>query len=150
VWHEARAELPFLFAAGAAASAGAAATLVTPRRYAAPARRLAIGGAVVGEAVAAVMERRLGFVGEPYSRGATGRLGRLSTAAALSGAALLGARGRRSRAGAAAGSLLVLGGELGRRWTVFKAGFDSARDPRYTVRPQKEGLARRNGHRRPD
>jgi hypothetical protein len=143
VWHEARRELPFLFASGAAASAGAAATLVTPRTHAGPARRLAIGAAVAGEGVAALMERRLGFVGEPYHQGTTGRIGRLSTAAALSGAVLLGARGRRSRSAGALGSLLVLGGEIGRRFTVFKAGTDSARDPRYTVRPQKESLARR-------
>jgi hypothetical protein len=142
VWHEARRELPFLFAAGAAASAGAAATLVTPLRHAGPARRLAIGAAIAGEGVAALMERRLGFVGEPYRQGATGRLGRLSTAAAVSGAALLGAHGRRNRAAATFGSLLVLGGEAGRRFTVFKAGLDSARDPAYTVRLQKERLGR--------
>ena len=47
VWHEARRELPFVFAAGAAASAGAAATVAHARpRDAGPARRLAVGGAV--------------------------------------------------------------------------------------------------------
>ncbi|MDX6665701.1 MAG: hypothetical protein QOG68_1907, partial [Solirubrobacteraceae bacterium] len=40
VWHEARRELPFLFASGAAASAGAVATISTPVRHAGPARRL--------------------------------------------------------------------------------------------------------------
>jgi len=46
VRHEARWTLPFLFGAGAAASAGAAAATLTPRRHAAPARRLALLGAV--------------------------------------------------------------------------------------------------------
>ncbi|HEX4521864.1 MAG TPA: NrfD/PsrC family molybdoenzyme membrane anchor subunit [Gaiellaceae bacterium] len=142
-WHEARRELPFLFASGAAASAGAAAALVTRPRDAGPARRLAIGAALAGEGVAFLMRRRLGYVGQPYSRGTTGRLGRLSTASALTGAALLGARGRRNRAAATLGSLLVLGGEVGRRFTVFRAGLDSARDPAYSVRPQKERLERR-------
>ena len=40
-WHEARRELPFVFAGSAAASAGAAVALVTPARSAGPARRLA-------------------------------------------------------------------------------------------------------------
>src|SRR5207249_8735546 len=43
VWSEARDVLPWLFGASAAASAGAAATLVTPREVAGPARRAAIG-----------------------------------------------------------------------------------------------------------
>jgi hypothetical protein len=143
VWHEARRELPFLFAAGAAASAGAAATLFTPRGHAGPARRLAVGAALAGETIAVTMERRLGFVGEPYRQGDTGRLSRASRAGALGGAVLLAASGRRSRAAATLGSLLLLGGEVGRRFTVFRAGFDSARDPRYTVQPQKERLAQR-------
>lgn len=141
VWHEARRELPFVFAAGAAASAGAAATLLMAPRQAGPARRLAIGAAVLGEASTFVMERRLGFVGEPYATSTkTGRIGRLSTAAVLGGSALLARRGRRSRTASMAGSVLVLAGEAGRRCTIFRAGFDSARDPRYTVRPQRERL----------
>jgi hypothetical protein len=38
----------------------------------------------------------------------------------------------------------VLGGEATLRWSIFKAGFQSARDPKYTVRPQRErvGAAR--------
>ena len=59
------------------------------------------------------------------------------------GAALLARPGRRSRAAAVAGSALVLGGELALRFAVFKAGFQSARDPRYTVEPQRRRLASR-------
>jgi hypothetical protein len=59
------------------------------------------------------------------------------------GAAVLAWRGRRSRAASVAGSALVLGGELALRWSVFKAGFQSARDPRYTVVPQRERANRR-------
>jgi hypothetical protein len=141
VWHEARRELPFVFVAGAAASAGAAATLFLPASPATPARRLAIGGALAGEAATVLMERRLGFVGEPYSKGEAGRFKRIAAAATLSGAALLAGRGRRSRAAAVAGSALVLGGEVALRWSIFKAGFQSANDPAYTVRPQRERLA---------
>ena len=42
VWHEAGRELPFVFAGSAAASAGAAAVLLTPAADAGPARRLAV------------------------------------------------------------------------------------------------------------
>ena len=44
--------------------------------------------------------------------------------------------------GLVAGSALVLGGEVLLRWAVFRAGFASARDPRYTVIPQKERKAK--------
>ncbi len=45
VWHEARRTLPFVFAAGAAACAGAAARS-SPRPVRGAARRLAVGAAV--------------------------------------------------------------------------------------------------------
>jgi hypothetical protein len=143
VWSEARDELPWLFGASAAASAGAAATLFTPAEAAGPARRAAIGGVAAELAIAQAMEKRLGFVGEVYRRGEAGRFMRISKACSAAGAGLLALRGRRSRAAAAAGSALVLAGELALRWSVFKAGFQSARDPRYTVRPQRERRALR-------
>ena len=143
VWQEARHELPWLFGASASASAGAATALFIPPDEAGPARRLAIAG-VVGElGLMELMERRLGFVGEVYKQGAAGRLGHLSKALTGAGAALRAWKGRRSRAASVTGSALVLGGELALRWSVFKAGFQSARDPRYTVIPQRERLGKR-------
>jgi len=140
VWHEARRELPFLFATGAGASAGAAATMLLPPRHAKAARRIAVVGALAGEGIMAAMDRRLGFVGEPYRQGAAATLKKASTAASFAGAAVLALRGRRSRTAAVTGGALVLGGELAMRWSVFKAGFASAADPAYTVRPQRERL----------
>jgi DMSO reductase anchor subunit len=143
VWHEARHELPWLFAASASASAGAAAVTALPPADAAPARRLALLG-VAGElALMTVMERRLGFVGEVYRQGEAGRYGRISKACTAAGAALLARSGRRSRAAAAVGGTLVLAGELALRWSIFRAGFQSAKDPRYTVIPQRERLRAR-------
>jgi hypothetical protein len=141
VWHDARGELPFLFATESAASAGAAAALALPVAEARPARRLAILGALGAEAVTATMRHRLGFVGEVYERGEAGRYDRAARTLGLAGAAVLGTAGRRNRAASIAGSLLVLGGGLARRWSIFRAGFQSARDPRYTVGPQRERLA---------
>ncbi len=145
VWSEARDELPWLFGASAAASAGAAAVMFTPTGAAAPARRAAIAGVVAELGVMEVMEKRLGFVGEVYRHGRAGRYGRLSKICTATGAGLLAWRGGRSRAAAVTGGALVLAGEVALRWSVFRAGFQSARDPRYTVLPQKERLRKRKG-----
>jgi formate-dependent nitrite reductase membrane component NrfD len=138
VWHEARKELPWLFGASAAASAGAATTIFLPPEESGPARRLAVAGVAVELGVMEAMQHRLGFVGEVYKKDAAGKLARASKVLTATGAAVLAARGRRSRGAAAAGSALVLAGELALRWSVFRAGFQSARDPRYTVIPQKQ------------
>jgi formate-dependent nitrite reductase membrane component NrfD len=143
VWHEARRELPWLFGASAAASAGAATALLLPPEEAGPARRLAVAGAAAELGVMGTMQQRLGFVGEVYNKGAAGKLARASKLLTATGAAFLATRGRRSRGAAVTGSALVLAGELALRWSVFRAGFQSARDPRYTVRPQKERLQQR-------
>jgi formate-dependent nitrite reductase membrane component NrfD len=143
VWHEARRELPWLFGASASASAGAATALFLRPENAGPARRLAIAG-VAGElGLMEAMHRRLGFVGEVYKEAKAGRLARVSKALTCVGAGLLASKGRRSRAAAVTGSALVLGGELALRWSVFEAGFQSARDPRYVVVPQRERVAQK-------
>jgi formate-dependent nitrite reductase membrane component NrfD len=142
VWHEARHELPWLFGASAAASAGAAAAIAVPPREAGPARRLAVGATITEVGLMEVMHRRLGFVGEVYEKGEAGRFARMSKLCVAAGATLLATGGKRSRAAAIAGGGLVLAGELALRWSVFKAGFQSARDPRYVVVPQRERKAR--------
>ena len=145
VWHEARRELPALFAAGAAASAGAFATALTPVEHAGPALRLAVTGCIAELAIVALMEQRLGELGEPYRTEAAGAYGRLARTLTISGGLLLAARAARSRSAAVAGSTMVLAGALCERWSVFKAGFQSARDPKYTVGPQRRRIARRRG-----
>jgi formate-dependent nitrite reductase membrane component NrfD len=145
VWSEARDELPWLFGASAAASAGAAAVMFTPPECAGPARRAALAGVATELALMQVMEKRLGFVGEVYKHGAAGKFNKATKACTLAGSALLAWRGKQSRAAAVAGGALVLAGELALRWSVFKAGFQSARDPRYTVIPQKQRKEARDG-----
>ena len=141
-WHDARFTLPIVFAGSSAAIAGAAATALTPARHAAPARRLAVGGAVVSVGAAVAMERILGELGEPYRTGAAGKLVRAAGALSVAGAALIGARGARSRTAAIAGSALLTAGVISERWAVFRAGFQSAGDPRYTVGPQRARIER--------
>jgi hypothetical protein len=138
VWHEARQELPFLFGASAVASAGAAAAIAVPVAEAGPARRLALGGVLIENVVFKAMEKRLGMLGEPYSQGEAGKYKKVGVGCTLGGAALIAGPGRRSRLAAAVGGALVLAGEVAVRFSVFKAGFQSARDPKYTVAPQRE------------
>jgi formate-dependent nitrite reductase membrane component NrfD len=143
VWSEARDELPWLFGASAAASAGATAAMVTPAAAAGPARRAAVAGVAAELGLVRLMRRRLGFVGEVYELGEAGRYARVSSFCAAAGAGLLALRGRRSRPAAVVGGALVLAGEVALRWSVFKAGFQSARDPRYTVLPQRKRIEER-------
>ncbi len=145
VWHEARGELPLVFASGAAASAGACAAIFTPIEDAAPARRLAIGGAVAEIGATELMKHRLGkFLAEPYEKEAAGRYEKLATALSGAGAAVMTLAGRKSRAATVAGGAMILAGAAFERWSVFKAGFQSARDPKYTVFSQRERLHSRH------
>jgi formate-dependent nitrite reductase membrane component NrfD len=140
-WHEARRELPALFAAGAAASAGAAATALTPCEHAGPARRLALVGAAAELAIVPLMEHRLDDLAEPYHMGSAAAYAQLARGLTIAGSLLLAARAARSRPAAVAAGTLVLAGAVCERWSVFKAGFQSARDPKYTVGPQRRRIA---------
>ena len=144
VWHNARQELPWIFGASAAASAGAAASIFLDPSEAGPARRLAVAAVGVEGALMQTMELRLGEVGEVYHKGTAGKLALAAKALAGGGAALLATKGRKSSAAATLGGALVCAGELCLRWSVFKAGVQSARDPKYTVKPQRE-RAQQNG-----
>ena len=135
-WHEAQRELPYLFAASAAASAAGAALAVTPVADAAPARRLAVIGAALEVTASRTMQHRLGEVAGPYTDGRAGRLADAAGACTVSGAVLAALAGRRRPVGVAAGALLCAGSLL-TRFSVFRAGFESAADPEATVRPQR-------------
>jgi Polysulphide reductase, NrfD len=136
-WHEARHQLPFVFAGSSMASAGGAAAALTPSREAGPARALAVGGAALSLGATMAMERRLGDLGEPYHQGTAGRFAKLAKGLTAAGAVVMAAAGRR-RAGAIAGGALLLAGSAAERWAIYKAGFQSAQDPKYTVGPQRE------------
>jgi formate-dependent nitrite reductase membrane component NrfD len=155
VWHEARRELPALFGSGAAVSAGAAAAALAPVEEAEPARRLALIGAAAELAMVALMEHNLDELAEVYHEGAAGAYGQLARGLTAGGAMVLAGPGRRWRAASVAGSAMLLAGAVCERWSVFKAGFQSAGDPKYTVQTQRRrirggrghGATRRNGRR---
>jgi hypothetical protein len=84
------------------------------------------------------MELRLGTVGDVYHEGDAGKFSLAAKSLAGAGAMLLARRGRKSRGAAVLGGALVCAGELCLRWAVFKAGAQSARDPKYVVEPQRQ------------
>jgi formate-dependent nitrite reductase membrane component NrfD len=145
-WHEARRELPFVFAGSAAASAGAAAAVVTDPAEAGPARRLAVIGVALEVASMLRLENRLGPLAEPYETGEAGTYAKLAKGLSAAGAALFAIGGRRRGAAVAAGTM-VLAGSAFERWAIFKGGVRSALDPKYTVDPQRARIAAAGGAR---
>ncbi|MER6000033.1 NrfD/PsrC family molybdoenzyme membrane anchor subunit [Nonomuraea angiospora] len=137
-WHEGFREMPFLFAGSAAAAAGGLGMLAAPLSEAGPARRVAMLGAAVECVAATRMERRLGPLAEPLKRSPLLRAGEaLSLAGALAGVAV----GRRSRIAAVAAGAALLAGSACTRFGIFRAGMESANDPKYTVQWQRRKLA---------
>jgi hypothetical protein len=144
-WHAGYREMPYVFAGSAASAAGGLGLLATAPGAAEPARKLA----VLGAGVELVAKRRLisrlaatpGLessrgLAEPYEEGRTGvvlRLAEALTAGGLAGAVL----GRRSRALSALSGASLLAASALTRFGIFEAGKASARDPKYTIVPQR-------------
>ena len=142
-WHEAHRQLPFVFAGSAAAASGGLGMLAAPPSQAGPARRMAVGGALLELAAGQQMEASMGIAAEPLHTGRAGQLMRASKV--LTGAGAVGAAlfARRSRTAAALSGAALLAGSACTRFGIFEAGQESARDPRYTVVPQRERLEQR-------
>ncbi len=136
-WHEAHRELPYVFSGSAASAAGGFGLLAAPLGEQGPARRLAIIGSAAELTAKKLLERRLRHLAEPYLTGranAVLRVGEVLTVGGLAGAAL----SRRSRIGSALSGAALLAASALTRYGIFEAGMASARDPKYTVVPQRE------------
>jgi len=144
-WHDAHQELPFIFTGSACASAAGLGMLVAPIAEAGPARKLALYGAAVEFVASQRMERRIGLSAEPLHTGEAGtylrRASMLTIGGALGGALL----GRRSRVAAAISGIALMAGSLYERLGIFRAGVASAKDPKYTVVPQRARMTRDDG-----
>jgi formate-dependent nitrite reductase membrane component NrfD len=142
-WHESHPELPFIFTASAAASAGGLGMIVAPVHEAAPARRFAMFGAIVELAASRRLENRLGLVGEAFREGDAAR--HLDRAAVLTTVGVLGSMflGRRSRSAALMSGAALLAGGFFERLGLVHAGIQSTKDPKYVVTPQRERKAAR-------
>jgi len=143
VWHDALGELPFIFAGGAVASAASCALVATPVADAALPRRLLFLGAFVEFAMLERMKRRLGpLVGEPYKMGRAGVFKNAARTTTLASVALL-LPARTNRTAARVSGILGMIGACCERFSIFEAGKQSARDPKYTVEPQRARRASR-------
>ena len=139
-WHEGRRELPYLFAGSAASAASGWGLIVAPTAENDPAVRMAVVGALVELGAEQLMERRLGMVAETLHQGSAGRRLRTAKALTAAGAAGAGILARRSRLAAIVAGAALLAGSAFTRFGLFEAGMASAKDPKYTVEPQRERL----------
>ncbi len=100
-----------------------------------------------------MLEHRIGYAARAYTTGRPGTLLRAARAATITGAlgALAGGRvpGRRGRVVSIIAGVLLNAGSAATRFGVFDAGMVSARDPAYTVVPQRERLDARQAPGRP-
>jgi hypothetical protein len=90
------------------------------------------------------VENGHGLVSVPYHLGKAGRLLRAAKAATLTGAGITAVAGK-TRVGSILGGALLAAGSVMTRMGVFEAGMASAKDPKYTVVPQRERLVVRDG-----
>jgi hypothetical protein len=140
-WHDAYRELPFVFVGSAAAAAGGVG-LMAPVRESAPARMFAVGGMALEALAGLRMETVHGVVSEPYRQGKGGQMLKVARALNVGGGWLAIAGSRNRTMSVLAGAALVAG-SVCTRVAVFEAGLESARDPKYTVVPQRARLERR-------
>jgi formate-dependent nitrite reductase membrane component NrfD len=143
-WHEGYREMPFLFAGSAAAAAGGLGMLAIRPDRAAQAVKFGVLGAAAELTAKRLLLRRLGPAAEPYQKGRAGAMMKASealTAVGLAGAVLAGTvlAGRNRAASALSGAALMAASAL-TRFGVFEAGRVGARDPKYTVGPQRQRL----------
>jgi hypothetical protein len=145
-WHDFHGKLPILFAGSAMAAGGGICMALTPLSESEPARKMAIAGAAIELAITRQVEGADSIVAEPYHEGRAGKLMRAAKACTASGLGLA-VLGGRTRPGRVVSGALLAAGSLLTRFGVFDAGMASARDPKYTVIPQRERMAaRENGH----
>ncbi len=144
VWHESRRQLPFVFVGSAALASGGVQMILTPTALAGPVRRLALLG--VGTELVAMhrLEQHLEdlHIDEPITAGRGAAKLRLARALTIAGGAgtLLADRSR--LLAIASGAALATASALTRAGIV-EAGIESAEDPKYTVRVQKDRLEER-------
>lgn len=144
-WHDAHRHLPFLFVGSAAAASGGLAMITSPVDQAGPARRMAVGGALLEFAVDQPMEAAMGLSAETLHQGKAGtylQIAKVLNTIGVVGTVLLG---RRSRTVSVLSGAALLAGSAYTRFGIFEAGQQSARDPKYTVVPQRERLDRGEG-----
>jgi formate-dependent nitrite reductase membrane component NrfD len=144
-WHEAHEELPFIFTASAAASAGGIGMIVAPPAQAGPACALAAYGAIVETVASRRMEHRLGLVAETLKMGKAHDHLRRAQVLTLGGAVVGMLLGRRSRTAAVASGAALMAGSLFERLGILHAGVAATKNPKYVVEAQRQRIAEQGG-----
>ena len=142
-WNAAYRHLPFVFVSSATMAGCGLSLVTTTTAETAPVRALAAAAALSDVASMKLMESQMDPVAaEPLHEGRPGAMLRWSERLALAGglgAAVLG----HNRAGAVVSGVALMAASALTRFGVFEAGMESARDPRYTVEPQRRRLEAR-------
>lgn len=144
VWFESRRHLPFVFVGSAALASGGVQMALSPGTHTGPARRLALTGVVTELVAMHQLEQHLERLGieEPITSGQGSSKLRLAKALTIAGGlgALLSGR---SRVASLTSGLALATASALTRAGIVEAGIESAKDPRYTVRSQKQRLEQR-------
>lgn len=142
-WHEGHRLMPLVFVSSGLSAAGGLALLGAPTDEVGPARVLGAAGALAEVGLSKLMEKRMGMVEEAYHEGRADIYMKAAEVLSAGGAVLALASRRRRVLSAAAGAALIAGSAF-ERFGVFHAGLNSVEDPKYTVVPQRERMARRS------
>jgi formate-dependent nitrite reductase membrane component NrfD len=142
-WHDAHRELPYVFVGSAATAAGGLGLVMVRPERAEPARNLALIGAAAELVAKSRLIQRLGPTGQPYQAGRAGKLMEAAEILTAGGLAAVALGSRNRLVAKAAGAALVTASAL-TRFGIFYAGHESARDPRYTIEPQRNRRKRPN------
>ncbi|MBC9958396.1 NrfD/PsrC family molybdoenzyme membrane anchor subunit [Yimella sp. cx-51] len=139
-WHESYRHLPFIFVSSAlAAGCGWAMVAVNPRETG-PVRALGVTAATVELVLDRLLDKHLGLLAEPRHEGKAGKYHTYATAFTVIGAIGAALSGRNRILAALSGASLMAGSAF-TRFAIFEAGMESAKDPRYTIVPQRERAA---------
>lgn len=142
-WNAAYRHLPFVFVSSATMAGCGLSLVTTTPDETGPVRALAAFAALSDVASTVIMESQMDpIAAEPLHEGSAGAMLRWSERLAVAGglgAAVFG----HHRVGAALSGLALMTASALTRFGVFEAGMESARDPRYTIEPQRRRLEAR-------
>ncbi|QFG69877.1 NrfD/PsrC family molybdoenzyme membrane anchor subunit [Ornithinimicrobium pratense] len=144
VWFESRNQLPFVFVGSAAMASGGVQMILSPTAETGPARRFALLGVATDLVAMHRLEHHLAELelNEPVETGEAGRKLKLAKALTVAGGLGTLLSGRSRALAVASGTALAAASAL-TRFGVVDAGMVSAKDPKYTVGPQKRRLEQR-------
>ena len=142
-WNAAYRHLPFVFVSSATMAGCGLSLVTTTTEETGPVRALAAVAALSDVTSMIIMESQMDPVAaEPLHEGHPGAMLRWSERLVVAGglgAAVFGG----NRIGAALSGLALMTASALTRFGVFEAGMESARNPRYTVEPQRNRLQAR-------